>query len=364
MRSDVDVNTSVLPSYGPDFTAKNGANFPNVVVDGSLSDSIWNYVPSLDIQYGNTALRATYPAEGRSGQWVPKYTSTQGVIDAGVAHVKMFFKGDTLYVGANVSDQSILTYVSDDFFDGLQVSLNIPTDSLRDGVHQMAARRFGVAPDSAVNGGAKAIWDATTGLAATPGFRYGAKLNPGSVLNSTSVVSTGYTIEMAFDLPKFGYTPGAQNKTVAMGLNYHDYDRTATDTSAYRVWYFREWPWTSTPAFAVLNNTAMITTTGVSNVAEVPKQFILYHNYPNPFNPATMIRFSLPEIGNVKVRVYDLLGRLIATQALEGMSAGQHEYLFDASRLASGVYYYNVEFSTPRGDVKRLSPTEKMVLLK
>jgi hypothetical protein len=364
MRNDVDVNTSVLPTYGPDLTIKNGANFPDVVVDGALSDSVWNYVPSLDIQYGNDALRASYPKEGRSGQWVPQYNSTGGVIDPGVAHVKMFFQGDTLYVGADVSDQSILTYVGDDFFDGLQVSLNIPVDSLRDAVHQMAALRFGVAPDSASNGGAKALWDGVTGIAARPGFRYAAKLNSGSVLNSTSVVSTGYTVEMAFDLTKFGYTAGSQNKTVSIGLNYHDYDRTATDTSAYRVWWFREWPWTSTPAFAVLNNTAMLTTTGVVNTNNVPRQFIVYHNYPNPFNPATVIRFSLPEAGSATVRVYDLLGRLVVAHNLVSQTSGVHQYEFEASKLASGVYYYNVEFVSSRGDSRRLSQTEKMILLK
>ena len=318
MRSDVSVNTLQEPTYGPDMTIKNGASFPNVVVDGSLSDSIWNYVPSLDLQFGNATLRATYPKESRSGQWVTKYNSlalpTNSVIDAGLAHVKMFFKGDTLYVGADVSDQSILTYVSDDFFDGLQISLNPPADTLRDGVHQMAAKRFGVAPDSAVNGGAKALWDAVTGNSTTPGFRYGAKLKSGSVLNSTSVVSTGYTIEMAFDLTKFGYSAGSLNKTVSIGVNYHDYDRTATDTSAYRDWWFREWPWASTPAFAVLNNSTLLTPTGVANVENVPREFVLYHNYPNPFNPATTIQFSLPDIGNVKIRVYDLLGRLVGLQ--------------------------------------------------
>jgi hypothetical protein len=215
-----------------------------------------------------------------------------------------------------------------------------------------------------VNGGAKALWDAMTGLVTTPGFRYAAKLKAGSVLNSALVVSQGYTLEMAFDLTKFGYAAGAQNKTVAIGLNYHDFDRTLTDTSSYRTWWFREWPWASTPAFAVLSNSTLASPTGVANVANVPREFILYHNYPNPFNPATTIQFSLPDIGSVKIRIYDLLGRLVALQNLVGQSSGLHQYVFDASKLASGVYYYNVEYVSARGDNKRLSPTEKMVLLK
>jgi hypothetical protein len=67
-------------------------------------------------------------------------------------------------------------------------------------------------------------------------------------------------------------------------------------------------------------------------------------SYPNPFNPSTVIRFSLPAAGVVKLRVFDTLGRVVAVLA-EGMyEAGVHEATFDASRLPSGMYITRIEY--------------------
>ena len=69
---------------------------------------------------------------------------------------------------------------------------------------------------------------------------------------------------------------------------------------------------------------------------------ILEDNYPNPFNPSTMIRFSLPEPGRATLSVYDMSGRLVATLADRYFEAGTHNAAFDGSSLASGTYYYTI----------------------
>jgi hypothetical protein len=68
--------------------------------------------------------------------------------------------------------------------------------------------------------------------------------------------------------------------------------------------------------------------------------FTLEQNYPNPFNPSTTIRFVLPQPGRASLRVYDIVGRLVATLLDGTASAGSHEFAFDGSAVASGMYVY------------------------
>ena len=74
-----------------------------------------------------------------------------------------------------------------------------------------------------------------------------------------------------------------------------------------------------------------------------PKDFILYQNYPNPFNPSTMIKFRIADFGFVTLKIYDLLGNEVANLVNEEKSAGVYEVTFDASNLASGVYFYRLK---------------------
>ncbi len=69
----------------------------------------------------------------------------------------------------------------------------------------------------------------------------------------------------------------------------------------------------------------------------------LYPNYPNPFNPTTQIKFSLPIAGPVKLSVYDTSGRLVADLIDQEMTKGQHKAVFDARTLASGMYFYRLK---------------------
>jgi hypothetical protein len=74
----------------------------------------------------------------------------------------------------------------------------------------------------------------------------------------------------------------------------------------------------------------------------MPATYSLEQNYPNPFNPVTRIRYHLPSQALVKLAVYDILGRQVSVLVHEQKHAGQYEVLFDASRLASGVYFYRL----------------------
>ena len=71
--------------------------------------------------------------------------------------------------------------------------------------------------------------------------------------------------------------------------------------------------------------------------------YVLAQNYPNPFNPSTTIDFNLPASGEVKLAVYDLLGREVATLVNGRLEAGLHSVQFDASQLTSGIYMYRLQ---------------------
>jgi hypothetical protein len=87
-----------------------------------------------------------------------------------------------------------------------------------------------------------------------------------------------------------------------------------------------------------------------SGVDNIPMKFGLHQNYPNPFNPSTTIRFELPQSSDVRLSVFDLLGREVSVLVNEKKEAGYHSVNFDASNLFSGVYFYRLQ--------ARLSPQD------
>jgi len=85
--------------------------------------------------------------------------------------------------------------------------------------------------------------------------------------------------------------------------------------------------------------------------SEIPKSYSLYQNYPNPFNPETKIKFDLPKNSFVNLKVYDMLGREVASLVSENLTAGRYEVPFTG--ISTGAYFYKLE--TPNfSDVKKM----------
>jgi len=100
------------------------------------------------------------------------------------------------------------------------------------------------------------------------------------------------------------------------------------------------------------------TTVGVTPISSLVKDFSLSQNYPNPFNPTTNINFSIPKGQNVSLKVYDMMGREVASLVNnEFLQAGEYKSDFSGINLTSGVYYYTLK-------TQEFVSTKSMILVK
>ncbi len=112
--------------------------------------------------------------------------------------------------------------------------------------------------------------------------------------------------------------------------------------------------WISGGSSAIYTNSPLV---GITDVYLAPISYSLHQNYPNPFNPSTKIRWQSPMDGWQNIKIYDILGREVATLVDEYKPSGSYEVDFDASRLTSGVYFYQLKS-------RNYFAVKKMILLK
>jgi hypothetical protein len=97
--------------------------------------------------------------------------------------------------------------------------------------------------------------------------------------------------------------------------------------------------------------------TSIPSQQEKPETYTLQNNYPNPFNPQTRIKFSLPTSEFVRLQVYNTLGQQVRTLVNKPMEAGSHSVTFNAGSLPSGVYIYRIQ-------TEKFTRSRKMLLVK
>jgi len=117
-----------------------------------------------------------------------------------------------------------------------------------------------------------------------------------------------------------------------------------------------------TIAFRILSSTGESWTKEIRVKVAPPEKFELFQNYPNPFNPSTTISYQLPADSRVHLKVFDLLGREVATVVDETEAAGYYQKTFDATRVSSGMYVYQV-VATDKLDNRQVV-RKKMLILK
>ncbi|MEX2362160.1 MAG: T9SS type A sorting domain-containing protein, partial [Balneolaceae bacterium] len=101
----------------------------------------------------------------------------------------------------------------------------------------------------------------------------------------------------------------------------------------------------------------MVTGTDIVNETDVPEKYNLANNYPNPFNPQTLIKYALPEAADVRLTVFNALGQKVAELVNGRKTAGNYTAVFDAENLPSGMYIYRLQAGT-------FQQVQKMMLIK
>ncbi len=175
--------------------------------------------------------------------------------------------------------------------------------------------------------------------------------------------------------PTSAYVAGDNGKiyyTVDDGANW--YAQYTADSHDLNALVFTD----STHGYAVGNGGTILTTMSSGTLTEVrpiitqvPSEFKLFQNYPNPFNPTTNFRFRIParpsggpNFGFVRLEIFDVLGREVATIVSQQLQPGEYQIPFDGSKLASGVYFYRLDVTSRTGEAPLYSHVNKMLLLK
>jgi len=115
--------------------------------------------------------------------------------------------------------------------------------------------------------------------------------------------------------------------------------------------------WMPTNAASADNMPIVVSVAQENQSGSIPGEYVLYQNYPNPFNPSTTISYDLPRSSMVSLKVYDLLGREVATLTNGIKNAGSYHEVFDGTRLASGVYFARLKTDA-------MSSTIKLIMMK
>ena len=171
----------------------------------------------------------------------------------------------------------------------------------------------------------------------------------------------GWQVQKRSAVPDYCSIPGAL--IAGHGTSGLPHDYRWTDTSAGGGRYYRLKQIDLDGSVHYSEAITVSTTTGAEDVSRLPLRYMLEKNYPNPFNPSTQFRFSLPHGARVSLVVYDVLGRQVAVLAEGYRDAGYYSAAWNGSSAASGIYIARLAVYDAQGNLK-ISTANKLVLMK
>jgi len=160
--------------------------------------------------------------------------------------------------------------------------------------------------------------------------------------------NNGFEIERSFDENTFVTIGFVEGKGTTTEPNSYSFEDLSPFTKDYTIYYRLK---------QVDFNGKFSYSKTISVEFNTLKDFALEQNYPNPFNPSTIVKYNIQEVGLVSLKVYDVLGKEVATLVNEEKAVGNHDVTFNAGNLPSGIYFYTIK-------VGKFIDTKKMILLK
>ncbi len=313
-----------------------------LTVDGSLTEAAWSTdVPRLKFQIGGEPSANVYtPTDYVLVK--PPYT------DVSTCEVRFLHDGMNLYISLNSNDKQVCSFGNGSWEgDGLFLVI---ADALG-ATHEYKLYYNFTAKDTIIHyeGDTKATGAGHKGT--------------GTTVNDSSDVDGGYTAELMIKLDSLGYK--TTSDSVKLRLTIFDPDNFSAGVPSWgtngafaKQWWGSEWG----PDMRTLVLNKNLATEVKGSTIKAAKTFALNQNYPNPFNPSTKISFNLNENSSVVLSVYNVLGQLVNVLAKGDLTAGAHNYTFNATGLASGVYLYSLKAVGISG--REYTATQKMVIMK
>jgi hypothetical protein len=147
------------------------------------------------------------------------------------------------------------------------------------------------------------------------------------------------------------------------GIDWNDYYHTTEDKiDKFNLAYFHRCAKMVIGTLAALAELSPSST--IDSQTDIVHQYLLFQNYPNPYNSSTVIRYSLPYSSGVEIFVFNTIGEAIRNEVIENQEKGNYEWRFYADDLASGVYFYQLKVYPANGVAEGYVDTKKMLLLK
>jgi len=365
VRPDVTTTSGSLPSIDPEVVLPINTSFPTPVIDGVLDETVWLGSYKFEIAWDDNTIKSGYPGVGpwTSGHFQPELGGNPRppIADPSYAKVAMFFEDNYLYLSADINDQVVQGSNEYDKVDGISFIIGDRDTATYNLDNAMISRLLRINFDAA---GQPVVYDYLQTLSDSGKAEYGVALKGATTVNNNTDVDEGFTIELKVDLTALGYPVNLGDKLIFLGADLFDGDSFEDPLADYgsRSWWFRENGDGISYAWGYLDTNKPV---GVEDeiVGIIPNSIEVYGNYPNPFNPSTKIKYSVPESGIVNISVFNTLGEEVESMNLFN-NAGLNEFIFSSNDLSTGVYFFKVSLESSTSGKNFQSKTGKMILLK